>query len=176
MKVSELKTEMNGKFAAVDERFERVDHVLEDLRQQITSEAETLSQRISSEFKGVRRDLGNDLDQRIKSGFEDVRRDLGTDLDQRIKSGFEDARRDLDEMVTERVKSEGETTRRHFDVVAEKMVSERNLALDRSMATAQQLLELTASNAGDHARFERRLDDHDRRLEKIEQRHDTDPS
>jgi len=32
---------------------------------------------------------------------------------------------------------------------------------------------LTASNAGDHVRFERRLDDHERRLEKIERSPDT---
>ena len=49
------------------------------------------------------------------------------------------------------IKSEGEATRRHFDVVAEKIVSERNLALDRSMATAEQLVGLIASNAGDPA-------------------------
>ena len=68
------------------------------------------------------------------------------------------------------IKTEGETTRRHFDVVAEKMTSERNLALDRSLATAQQLVELTASNARDHVGFERRLDDHDRRLDSVEAR------
>jgi carbon monoxide dehydrogenase subunit G len=120
MKVSELKTEMDGKFAAVD-----------------------------GEFKTLR---------------------------ELIKSEGETTRRQLDETLEQRIKSEGETTRRHFDVVAEKMVSERNLALDRSMATAQQLLGLTASNAGDHVRFELRLDDHERRLEKIERPLDTDPS
>ena len=36
------------------------------------------------------------------------------------------------------------------------------------MATAQQLVSLATSNAADHVRFERRLDDHDHRLEKIE--------
>ena len=71
-----------------------------------------------------------------------------------------------DEYFDHEIKAEGETTRRHFDVVAEKMTSERNLVLDRSMATAQQLVGLTASNAGDHVAFERRLDNHDRRLEK----------
>jgi hypothetical protein len=75
--------------------------------------------------------------------------------------------------LRELIKSEGETTRRHFDVVAEKMVSERNLALDRSMATAQQLAGLTATNAGDHVGFDRRLTDHDRRLDALEQ---SDPS
>ena len=32
MKVSELKTEMDSKFAAVDERFEQVDGTLQELR------------------------------------------------------------------------------------------------------------------------------------------------
>jgi tetrahydromethanopterin S-methyltransferase subunit G len=73
------------------------------------------------------------------------------------------------------ITSESEATRRHFDVVAEKMVSERNLSLDRSMATAQQLVGLTASNAADHVDFERRLDDHDRRLETIEKGRSADP-
>ena len=122
-KVSELKTEMDGKFDAVDKRFERVVQVLEDLRQQIKSEGEA------------------------------VRR-----------------------YVDDRITLEHQATRRHFDVVAEKMMGERNLALDQSMATSQQLLGLTASNAGDHVRFEHRLDDHDRRLERIERRHDTDPA
>ena len=107
MKVSELKTEMDSKFAAVDERFEQVDGTLQELRLLI--------------------------------------------------------------------KSEGEATRRHFDVVVEKIVSERNLALDRSMATAEQLVGLIASNAADHVRFDRRLDDHDRRLEKIEKGRSADP-
>ena len=73
------------------------------------------------------------------------------------------------------IKAEGQTTRRHFDVVAEKMLSERNLALDRSMTTAQQLAGLTATNASDHVRFESRLDDHDGRLEAIERSRGTDP-
>jgi hypothetical protein len=115
-KVSELKTEVDGRFAAVDRE-------LEDLRQQIKSEGEA------------------------------VRR-----------------------YVDDRITLEHQATRRHFDVVAEKMMGERNLALDQSMATSQQLLGLTASNAGDHVRFEHRLDDHDRRLERIERRHDTDPA
>ena len=66
------------------------------------------------------------------------------------------------------IKSDGEATRRHFDVVVERILGERNLALDRSMATAEQLVGLTASNAADHVQFEHRLNDHDRRLENIE--------
>ena len=119
MKVRELKTEMDGKFAAIDQ-------TLEVLRQRI---------------------------------------------DERIKSEAETTRRDFDE----RIWSEGETIRRYFDVVAEKMLSERNLGLDRSMATAQQLTGLTEANAADHVRFERRLDDQDQRLQTIERGRDTDP-
>ncbi len=73
-----------------------------------------------------------------------------------VDERFEHVDREFD-ALRQLIKSEGETTRRHFDVVAEKMVSERNLALDRSMATAQQLAGLTATNAEDHVSFERRL-------------------
>ena len=82
MKVSELKTEMDSKFAAVDQRFERVDERFEQIDRRF---------------------------ERVDESLEELRR---------------------------LVKSEGEATRRHFDVVAENIVSERNLALDRSMATA----------------------------------------
>ena len=108
----------------------------------------------------------------VDKRFERVDREL-EDLRTLVRSEGEATRRRLDETMEKRIKAEGEAIRRHFDVVAEKMVSERNLALDRSMATAQQLLGLTASNAGDHAHFERRLDDHERRLEKIERPHTT---
>ena len=107
----------------------------------------------------------------VDDRFGRVDREL-EDLRQQIKSEGEAVRRYVDDRIT----SEHQATRRHFDVVAEKMMGERKLALDRSMATSQQLLGLTASNAGDHVRFERRLDDHDRCLEEIERRHDTDPS
>ncbi len=37
------------------------------------------------------------------------------------------------------------------------MKSERNLALDKALATDQQLVRLTASNAAEHIVFEKRL-------------------
>ena len=43
------------------------------------------------------------------------------------------------------------------------------------MATAEQLVGFIASNAADHVRFDRRLDDHDRRLEKFEPGRSADP-
>jgi hypothetical protein len=131
MKVSELNTELDGKFTAVDER-------------------------ITAEGERVRRYV----DERITAEGETFRRYV----DERLTAEGETFRRYVDERVT----AEGETTRRHFDVVAEKMLSERNLGLDRSMATAQQLAGLTASNAADHVRLERRLDDHERRIDTID--------
>jgi septation ring formation regulator EzrA len=135
MKVSELKTEMDSLFAAVNERFEQVDRRFE----QVDRRFEQVDQRF----------------ERIDERFERVDRTL--------------------EELRQLMKSEGEATRRHFDVVAEKMVAARNLALDRSMATAQQLVSLTASNATEHVQFARRLDDHDRRLENIEKGRSADP-
>ena len=76
------------------------------------------------------------------------------------------------EQLELKIISEGERTRRHFDVVAERMIAERNLVLDHSLATAERLTTLEASNAADHGRFERRLDNHDGRLTALEP---TDP-
>jgi phage host-nuclease inhibitor protein Gam len=149
MKVSELANTVTGLSDTVGGLANKVT----DLK----TEMDGKFAAVDGEFKTLR--------ALIKSEGETLRRDLEETLSQRITSEGEALRRDLDETLSQWIRSEGETTRRHFDVVAEKMVSERNLALDRSMATAQQLLGLTASNAGDHVRFERRLDDHDRRLE-----------
>ena len=44
------------------------------------------------------------------------------------------------------------------------------------MATAEQLVGFIASNAADHVRFDRRLDEHDLRLEEIERGRHTDPA
>jgi predicted transcriptional regulator len=120
-------------------------------------------------------ELEETIGQRIRSEGEALSRKLEETIEQRITSASETMRRYFDETLDQRIKSEGETTRRHFDVVAEKIVGERNLGLDRTMATAQQLTALTAANAGDHVRFERRLDDHDQRLENIERGLDGKP-
>jgi hypothetical protein len=108
MRVSELKLQMDAKFAAVEERFE------------------SLHRLIADEAEATRRH------------------------------------------VDARVREEGEATRRHFDGVAEKLVAERKLVLDQSIATSQQLVALTASNAADHVVFERRFENHDSRLDKLE--------
>jgi hypothetical protein len=76
----------------------------------------------------------------------------------------DDRFRQLEQLIL----AEGEKTRRHFDVAVEQMKAERNLWLDKAMATDQQLLRLLASNATDHVRFETQLNDHERRLLALE--------
>lgn len=66
------------------------------------------------------------------------------------------------------IAAEAEKTRRHFDVVADQMKAERNLALDSAKATDERLVRISASNASDHAEFEVRLQDHEKRLGNLE--------
>jgi hypothetical protein len=63
---------------------------------------------------------------------------------------------------------EGVRTRRHFDAVVEQMKAERNHALDQSLAAMQQVGRLRASHAADQPELERRLDDHEARLSRLE--------
>ena len=67
--------------------------------------------------------------------------------------------------IRRHVEHEGQKTRRHFDVVAEQMKSERNLAIDKAIATDAQLTRLTATNAADHVSFDSRLNDLEKRRE-----------
>ena len=147
MKVSELATSVGGLRTEV-----------RDLRTDVTE--------LRTEVTDLRTDV-NDLRTDV-NGLRTSSTELRTEMDRRFGAVDEQFK-----VVFELIKSEGETTRRHFDVVAEQMLSERNLALDRSMATAQQLAGLTAANASDHVRFEGRLDGHDGRLEAIERSRDT---
>ena len=69
----------------------------------------------------------------LRTEVGDLRTDVGA-----LRTDVRDLRTEMDDkfdVLRQLIKSEGETTRGHFDVVAEKMVSGRNLALDRSMAT-----------------------------------------
>lgn len=61
------------------------------------------------------------------------------------------------------IEHEGQKTRRHFDVVAEQMKSERNVAIDKTIATDAQLTRLTATNAADHVSFDSRLNELEKR-------------
>ena len=62
------------------------------------------------------------------------------------------------------VTDEGEKTRRHFDVVVEQMRAERNLVLDQSNAAMLQIGLIKSSSI----ECERRLDDHEGRITKLE--------
>jgi hypothetical protein len=91
-------------------------------------------------------------------------------VDQRfaqVDRRLEEADRRFDEL-RQLILSEGERTRQHFDVVAEQMKSERNVAIDKSIATDEHFAHLRIANASAHARFEARLDDHERRLTALE--------
>ena len=136
---------------------------VDDLRTKMDGKFAGVDERITAEGERVRRYV----DERITTEGETFRRYVHD----RLTTEGETFRRYVDE----RIRSEGEATRRHFNVVVEKIVGERNLALDQSLATAHQLAGLTASNAADHVRIERRLDDHDRRLDTIEGGRATDP-
>ena len=160
MKVSELKTEMDGKFTAVDAQ-------LNELRQLITTEGDATRQ----EFRQLVKTEGDATRQEVRQLVKAEGDALRQEVRQLVKTEGDALRQEVRQLV----KAEGETTRRHFDVVAEKLTTERNLVLDRSMATAQQVVGLTASNAGDHVRFEHRLDDHERRIDSLEKARDTDP-
>ncbi len=83
---------------------------------------------------------------------------------ERITVDAEQTRRHFEQRLT----AEGEQTRRHFDVVAEQMKAERNLSLDSSKGMDERLMKVSASNAADHVAFERRLEDHEQRLSKLE--------
>jgi len=103
--------------------------------------------------------LKEDMDRRFER--VDQRFEL---VDQR----FERVDRRFEEVIA-LILSEGERTRRHFDVVAEQLMSERNLAIDKATAVDERVGRLTATNAADHVTAS--LADHERRLTDVE-RHD----
>jgi hypothetical protein len=103
--------------------------------------------------------------------------DLKSEMDRRfeqVDARFEqiDARFERVEerftAISQQIADEGRVTRRHFDIVFEQMKAERNLALDQSAAVMEQLRQLRADNDRDHRSFERRLDDHEFRLNRLE--------
>ena len=98
-----------------------------------------------------------DLNERV-TGIDEKLDRLSTSVDERFRQVDErfDELRDL-------ILDEGRTTRRHFDIVAEQMKSERNLAIDQSLATDERLTRLTATNAADHVSFDTRLTELEKR-------------
>lgn len=70
--------------------------------------------------------------------------------------------------IADQIHEEGETTRRHFDIVVEQFRSEVRLALDKSVATADQLSAFRTVNEHEHAGFAGAIDDHEARLRALE--------
>jgi predicted transcriptional regulator len=92
------------------------------------------------------RDEMHSLFEEVSKRFEQV--------DQRfeqVDQQFEQVQRQFG-VLSAQIATEAENTRRHFDIVVEQLKAERNLALDQSMAVAD------------------RLDDHERRITKLERR------
>jgi chromosome segregation ATPase len=86
---------------------------------------------------------------------------------EQVDKRFEEVDKRFDDL-RQLILAEGEKTRLHFDVTVEQIKSERNLSLDRSAATDQQLVRFVASNVADHVAFEKRLTDHEVRLKVLE--------
>lgn len=108
------------------------------------------------------RELANQLKRhsaQTKRQFAETKKRFA-EIDQR----FERLQQDLDA----RIREEGETTRRHFDIVAEQFRSETRLALDKSVATADQVSALRTVNEHEHAGFAGAIDDHEARLRDLE--------
>lgn len=118
------------------------------------------------------RELKDDMDRQFEAvgkQFEAVGKRFEA-VDKRFEAvdkRFEAVDRRFEEVIA-LIVSEGERTRRHFDVVAEQLISERNLAIDKTLAVDQRVGRLTASNASDHVEFRARLGDHEQRLTELE--------
>lgn len=123
---------------------------LDDLREDMTRQFEA----VGRQFVAVGRQF-EAIDQRFEA------------VDRRFEEVLA-----LIEQTHRFVAEEGERTRRHFDVVAEQIKSERNLAIDKAMAVDERTGRLTASNAADHVEFSVRLDAHEIRLTRLEQKND----
>lgn len=150
MELDDLRGDMTRQFEAVGRQFEQIGQRFEAVDRRF----EAVDQRfeaVDQRFDAVDRRF-DAVDRR----FEEV---LSV-----IRSLFDQTHR----FVVE----EGERTRRYFDVVVEQIKSERNLAIDKAMAVDERTGRLTASNAADHVEFSVRLDAHEIRLTRLEQKDD----
>src|SRR5262249_45946504 len=157
MRVSQLKKEVDERFALVDARFAQVDARFDrvDARlAQIDARFEEIEKRMAADGEATRRYV----DERIAADGEATRRYV----DERIAADGEATRRYVDE----RTAAEGEATRRHFDVVHEKFKAELRLMYDKNAATDGKI----SSHEQEHDTFKRALDDHEVRLKVLEGR------
>ena len=107
----------------------------------------------------------------IDGGFDEVDKQFAEVREQFAAVGqrFEAVDRRFDSLE-QRIAAEGETYRRHLDVVAEEFRSLVRLGLDRQMATEQQIRQLAASHAVDHAVYTAAIQDHETRVRALEPR------
>ncbi len=93
---------------------------------------------------------------------------------QKVDERFEQIDRRFDRVdeefkaVRAEIRSEGETTRRHFEMVAQQLVDDFKVGLDKVNAIGQKVVGLTASNTGEHVGFMHILDDHEVRITALE--------
>ena len=160
MEIGELKAEIDAQFEDMNRRFEQVDRRFEQVDRRF-DQVDRRFEQVDQRFEQVDQRF-EQVDQRFEQ--VDQRFEL---VDHRFVELSGQIRAQAEEFMR-LVLAEGEKTRRHFDVVAEQMKAERNLALDQSTAAMQQTGQLSSSNAAAHAEFERRLDDHEARILRIE--------
>lgn len=148
MDLSELKGDMDRAFEAADQRFEVVDQRFEAIDRRFEA--------IDRRFEAIDRRF-DVVDQR----FDAVDRRFDETFAFIVSEG---------EKTRRYVLEESERTRRYFDVVVEQVTSERTLTLDKAIAADERVGRLTATNAADHVDFGSRLDDHERRLTRLERK------
>ncbi len=115
-------------------------------------------------------ELKGDMDRQFEGvarQFESVARQF-----EAVDRRFEAVDRRFEEVLA-LIASESEKTRRHFDIVVEQVKSERNLALDKTIAADERTGRLTAANAADHVGFQASLDDHEVRLSRLERKEES---
>jgi uncharacterized protein (DUF3084 family) len=147
--LKKLSESVDQRFGRVDQRFGQVDQRFEQIDRRF--------EQIDERFEQIDRRF-EQIDQRFEQ------------IDQRfeqIDQRFEQIDQRFDG-IQQLILSESEKTRRHFDVAVEQIKSERNLSIDKSIATEEHLTQFRVSNAADHIIFEKRLDDHEHRLKLLE--------
>jgi hypothetical protein len=118
--------------------------------------------------------MGETLEN-VAATLSTFKKEVGT-LFEQVNQQFEQVNQRFEqvdkrfEALEKQVAAEGEKTRRHFDVVAEQMKAERNLVLDKGIATSDELTKFRASQGAEHTPLEKRLDNHEQRLKNLENR------
>ncbi len=140
---------VDARFDAVDARFDAVDARLDAVDARFDS-VDARFDAVDARFAEVNARFGE-----VSTRFGEVSTRFG-EAGARFQT------------IADQIREEGETTRRHFDIVAEQFRSEVRLALDKSVATADQLSAFRTVNEHEHAGFAGAIDDHEARLRALE--------